>query len=152
MIPKAIRVFPLSKTKEPNVFGTVEMVYDFFCEYLLSRIPPGRFNIPTEKSYFEKNSLILFQYAEKKNEEKIIGHAVLLSDGCIPDNRYAGYIGYYLLDPDSIVIYNNPVSKEEIYKLWKKTLFQSKSKLDISKYDEYMTLLENEGNLKSRCP
>jgi hypothetical protein len=152
MIPKAIRVFPLSRTKEPNVFGTIEMVHDFFCEHLPSKIPPGRFNIPTEKSYFEKNSLTLFQYAEKKNEEKIIGHAALLSDGCIPDNRDTGYIGYYLLDPNSIVIYKNPISKEEIYKIWGKTLFQSKLKLDISKYDEYMMLLKNKGNLKSQCP
>ncbi|HEX9974530.1 MAG TPA: hypothetical protein VGD14_20855 [bacterium] len=152
MIPKAIRVFPLGKIKEPNVFGTIEMVYDFFCEHLPSRIPPGRFNIPTEKVHFEKNSLILFQYAEKKNEEKIIGHAVLLSDGCIPDKRYTGYIGYYLLDPDSIVLYKNPVSKEEIYKIWNKTLYRSKLKLATTKYNEYMTLLKNKGNLKSQCP
>ena len=146
MIPKAIRVFPLSKTKEPEAFGTIDKAYDFFCRYLPTRTPPGRFNIPTEKSVFEKNSLILFQYAEKKDQEKIIGHAVLISDGCIRDNSCTGYIGYYLLDPESIVIYSNPVTKEEIYKIWKKKLFQSKLKLDISKYDEYMSLLKNKGN------
>lgn len=146
MIPKGIRVFPLSKTKEPNVFGTINMVYDYFCNDLPSRTPPGRFNIPTELSHFEKDSLILFQYAERKDQEKIIGHAVLLSDGCVRDNRYPGYIGYYLLDLDSIVIYSNPVTKKEIYKIWKKKLFQSKLKLDVSKYDEYMSLLKNKGN------
>jgi hypothetical protein len=149
MNPKAIRVFPLSKTKQPKVFGTINMVHDFFCEVLPLRTPPGRFNIPSERSYFEKKSLILFQYAEKKDEEKIIGHAILSSDGCIPDNRNIGYIGYYLLDLDSIVIYKNPITKAEIFKIWKKKLFQSKLKLDISKYDEYMKLLKNKGNLES---
>ena len=146
MIPKAIRVFPLSKTKEPKVFGTINMVYDYFRRDIPSRTPPGRFNIPTELSHFEKGSLILFQYAEKKDQEKIIGHAFLLSDGCVRDSGYAGYVGYYLLDPDSIVIYSNPVTKKEIYKIWKKKLFESKLKLDVSKYDEYMGLLKNKGN------
>lgn len=146
MIPKAIRVFPLSKTSEPKAFGTIKKVYDFFCRDLPTRNPPGRFNIPTEKSFFEKNSLILFQYAEKKDEEKIIGHSILLSDGCVPDNHNPGYIGYYLLDIDSIVIYKATVTKHEICKIWKKKLFQAKLKLDVSKYNEYMSLLKNKGN------
>lgn len=152
MIPKAIRVFPLSKIKEPKAFGTIEKVYNYFCEDLPSRTPPGRFNIRPAKSYFENNSLILFQYAEKKDEEKIIAHSILISDGCVFDNRYSGYIGYYLLDPDSINVYNKPVTKKEIYKVWEKKLFQSRLLLDLSKYDEYIRLLENKGNLKSRCP
>jgi hypothetical protein len=49
MIPRAIRVFPLSKIRESGNFGTIEKVYDFFCSVLRARIPPGRFNIPTEK-------------------------------------------------------------------------------------------------------
>ena len=146
MIPKAIRVFPLSKTKEPKAFGTIGMVYNFFRRDLATRNPPGRFNIPKETSFFEKNSLILFQYAEKKDEEKIIGHSILLSHGYVPDNHNPGYIGYYLLDIDSIVIYQTPVTKDEIYKIWKKKLFQSKLKLDTSKYDEYMSLLKTKGN------
>jgi hypothetical protein len=146
MFPTAIRVFPLSKTKEPEDFGTIEKVYNFFREVLHSKDPPGRFNIPTEKSHFERNSLILFQYAEKKNEEKIIGHSFLLSDGCVPDKKYSGYIGYYLLDLDNTVIYKSLVTKEEIYKIWKKTLFQAKLKLDVKRYDEYLSLLKNKGN------
>lgn len=146
MIPKAIRVFPLSKIKEPEEFGTIEKVYNFFREGLPSRYPPGKFYIPTEKSHFERNSLILFQYAEKKNEEKIIGHSILLSDGCVPDNECTGYIGYYLLDLNNTVIYKTPVTKEEVYKIWKKTLFQAKHKLDVSKYGEYLSLLKNKGN------
>ena len=149
MIPRAIRVFPLSKTKEPDVFGTIGMVHDYFLEDLPSRTPPGRFNIPSEISSFARNSLILFQYAERKDEEKIIGQAILLSDGCVHDDSIAGYIGYYLLDPANIVIYNDPVTKDEIYEIWKKRLFQSKLDLDISKYAEYMKLLEHKGNLAS---
>ncbi len=149
MFPTAIRVFPLSKTKEPEDFGTIEKVYNFFHEVLRSKKPQGRFNIPTEISHFEKNSLILFQYAEKKNNEKIIGHATLRSDGCVLDNEEPGYIGYYLLDldKDKPVIYKSPVTKEEIYKIWKKKLFQAKLKLDVSKYDEYRSLLKDKGNL-----
>ncbi len=146
MIPKAIRVFPLSKTKEPDDFGTITKVHEYFLEKLKSENPPGRFDIPTEQSRFEKDSLILFQYAEIKDHEKIIGHAFLVSDGCVHDNSHEGYIGYYLLNLDSIVIYSNPVTKEEIYKIWKKKLFQSKLKLDVSKYDEYMNLLKIKGN------
>ena len=146
MIPKAIRVFPLSKTKEPKEFGTIEKVHNFFCKVLPTRNPPGKFYIRTEKSVFEKYSLILFQYAEKKNEEKIIGHSILLSDSYVPDSKYAGYIGYYLLDIDSIVLYKTPVTKEQIYKIWNKKLFQAKLKLDISQYDEYIRLLKNKGN------
>jgi hypothetical protein len=88
----------------------------------------------------------LFQYAEKKDEEKIIGHSILLSNGCVHDNHYSGYIGYYLLDIDSIIIYKAPVTKHEIYKIWKKKLFQAKLKLDVSKYDEYLSLLKDKGN------
>ena len=88
----------------------------------------------------------MFQYAEKKDEEKIIGHSILLSDGCVPDNHNPGYIGYYLLDIDSIVIYKATVTKHEICKIWKKKLFQAKLKLDVSKYNEYMSLLKNKGN------
>ena len=146
MIPKAIRVFPLSKTKEPKEFGTIEKVHDFFRKVLPSRNPPGKFYIYTERSVFEKYSLILFQYAEKKDEEKIIGHSILLSDGYVPDSEYAGCIGYYLLDIKSIVLYKTPVTKEEIYKIWNKKLFQAKPKLDVSKYDEYIRLLKNKGN------
>ena len=146
MIPSAIRVFPLSKTSEPEEFGTIEKVYNFFRNELPLRNPPGKFYIPTEKSHFEKKSLILFQYAEKKNEEKIIGHAILLSDGCVRNNERPGYIGYYLLDLDSIVIYKAPVTKEEIYNLWEKTLSQAKLKLDVSKYHEYMSLLKDKEN------
>jgi hypothetical protein len=148
MIPTAIRVFPLSKTKEPEVFATIEMVHDYFYRVLPSRTPPGSFLIPTEGSHFEKGSLILFQYAERKNEEKIIGHAVLLSDGCVHDDSHKGYIGYYLLDTATIMIYDNPVTKEEIYRIWQKTLFQSKLKLDLSKYDDYLRLLRKKGNLR----
>ena len=146
MIPRAIRVFPLSKKSEPKAFGTIQKVYDFFRKDLPARNPPGQFYIPTEKTVCEKHSLILFQYAEKKDEEKIIGHSILLSHGCIPDNHRTGYIGYYLLDIDSIVIYKAPITKHEIYKIWKKKLFQAKPKLDVSKYDEYMSLLKNKGN------
>ena len=70
----------------------------------------------------------------------------MLSNGCVLDNKEAGYIGYYLLNPDSIVIYKHPVSKAEIYRIWKKKLFQAKLKLDMSKYDEYMSLLKSKGN------
>ena len=149
MIPKAIRVFPLSKGKEPQVFGTIDRVHDYFLKDLPSRSPPGRFNIRSEGSYFEKTSLILFQYTEKRDEQKIIGHAVLLSDGYVRDDTDAGYIGYYLLDLDSIVIYGKPVTKEEIYRIWKKNLCQSKHILDISKYGEYMRLLQKKGIVRS---
>lgn len=152
MIPQTIRVFPLSKTKEPKEFGTIEKVYNFFLKELPSRTPSGKFYIPTEKSHFEKNSLILFQYAEKKNEEKIIGHSILLSDGCVLDNGCPGYIGYYRLDIKSCIIYKMPVTKKEIHKIWNKKLFQAKLKLDISKYDEYMKLLKHKGNIKKIGP
>ncbi|HOO36761.1 MAG TPA: hypothetical protein PLV78_00475 [Deltaproteobacteria bacterium] len=148
MISQTIRVFPLSKTKEREMFGTIEKVSYYFSNVLPARNPPGSFYIPNDRSNFEKESLILFQYAERKNDEKIIGHAVLLSDGCIHDSSRAGYIGYYLLDLSTIVIYDNPVTKEEVFKIWKKLLFQSKLNLDVSKYGEYMTLLKDKGNLR----
>ena len=146
MIPTSIRVFPLSRTSEPEEFGTIEKAHAFFQTELPSRNPPGKFYIPTEKSHFEQGSLILFQYAEKKNEEKIIGHSVLLSNGGVPDNEYPGYIGYYLLDLNKTVIYKTPIDKEDIFRLWRKKLGRSKLKLDVSKYSEYMTLLKNKGN------
>ena len=151
MTPKAIRVFPLSKTKEPEEFGTIDKVYKYFCGVLPSRTPPGRFNIPSEKSHFEKDSLVLFQYAEKKDEEKIIAHAMLVSDGCVLDRKLDGYLGYYLFDLNTINVYNNPISKDEIYNIWKKKLFMGKLRLYPSKYYEYERLLEKFGNLSSRC-
>ena len=151
MTPKAIRVFPLSKTKEPEEFGTIDKVYKYFCGVLPSRTPPGRFNIPSEKSHFEKDSLVLLQYAEKKDEEKIIAHAMLVSNGCVFDGKLDGYIGYYLFDLNTINVYNNPISKDEIYNIWKKKLFMGKLILDPSKYYEYERLLEKFGNLSSRC-
>ena len=151
MIPKAIRVFPLSKTKEPEEFGTIDKAYNYFCDVLPSRTPPGRFNIPSEKSHFEKDSLVLFQYAEKKDEEKIIAHAMLVSDGCVLDGELDGYIGYFLFGLNTINVYNNPISKDEIYNIWEKKLFQAKLKLDPSKYYEYKRLLKRFGNLASRC-
>ncbi len=151
MIPKVIRVFPLSKTKEPEDFGTIDKLYEYFCGVLPSRRPPGRFNIPSKRSHFEKNSLVLFQYAEKKDEEKIIAHAMLISDGCVPDGEVDGYIGYYVFDPNSINVYKNPITKDEIHNIWKRKLCQSKLRLDISNYCEYKRLLKKSGNLVSRC-
>jgi hypothetical protein len=68
MIPKAVRVFPLSKKSEPGAFGTILKVYDFFHRYLPKK--RGRFYIPTERTVFEKHSLILFQYAKKRMNRK----------------------------------------------------------------------------------
>ncbi len=144
MIPKTIRVFPLSKIKEPKDFGTLDKVYEYFCDLLPFKVPPGRFDIPSD-SHFEKNSLVLFQYTEKKGEGKIIAHAMLISDGCVFDGELDGYIGYYLLD--NIVIYKSPVTEEEIDHIWRgRRLCQAKHKLDVSKYSEYMSLLKIKGN------
>ena len=76
-----------------------------------------------------------------------MGHAFLKSNGCIFSNQVNGYIGYYMIDIDSIKIYKNPITKQEIYDIWGTTLGRAKSRLDISKYDEYMKLLEEKGNL-----
>jgi len=145
-LPTEIRVFPLSKIKERQHFETIEKLYEFFLEELPIRIPPGRFNIPQD-SNFKKDSLILFQYAQKKDEEEIVAHAFLKSNGCVFDSEVSGYIGYYVIDIDSIIIYNSPVTKNEIFEIWSKKLFQSKLKLDVSRFDEYMKLLEEKGNL-----
>lgn len=75
MTPSEIRVYPLSKEKEKEVFATIEKVRDYFCKDLPTRNPPGSFYIPSDNIKFKKDSLVLFQYAQKKNEEKIIGHA-----------------------------------------------------------------------------
>lgn len=152
MIPTAIRVFPLNKAKEHQAFGTREKAYNYFCHKLKSMVdPPGRFNIPYD-SKFKKGSLILFQYTERKEEEKIIAHAILISDGCIPSDKVNNYIGYYHFDVNSINFYNKPITKEEIFKIWRKCLYQrAKLKLDVSKYDDYRKLLKSKNNLKSRC-
>ncbi len=86
--------------------------------------------------------MILFQYAQE-----IIGHAFLKSNGCVIDKKEKGYIGYYEINMESIIIYNNPVTKEEIYEIWMKKLGQAKLKLEVSKYDEYLKLLEKKRNL-----
>lgn len=151
MIPSAIRVFPLSKIKEAQAFGTREKAFNYFCHELKSREnPPGRFNIPYD-SKFVKDSLILFQYTPRKNEEEIIAHAILISDGCIKSQDVEGYVGYYQLDVNSINSYNVPITKEEIYALWGKILWRSKWNLDISKYHDYMELLKRKDNLRSKC-
>ncbi|QTA83498.1 Uncharacterized protein dnl_59100 [Desulfonema limicola] len=151
MFPTEIRVYVLSKTKEREVFATIDMVEDYFCSDLPSRTPPGRFNIPSDQIIFKKGALILFQYAERKDEEKIVAHALLKSDGCVyvPGNDY--YIGYYQLDIKSINVYRNPVTKDEIFGIWKKKLLQAKLNLDVSKYDDYLNLLKKKNNLTSRC-
>jgi hypothetical protein len=152
MIPTAIRVFPLGRFKEPEAFGTREKAFNFFCYELKSREnPPGRFNIPFD-SKFIKGSLILFQYTERKDEEEIIAHAILISDGCVESNDVKDYVGYYHLDVDSINFYNTPVKKEDIFKIWRRCLYQrAKLRLDVSKYDDYMELLKRNNNLKSKC-
>lgn len=151
MKPEAIRVFPLSRTSEPEAFGTIEMALDFFCNYLPNRTPKGRFNIPSDIK-FKKNSLVLFQYIEKGEEPKIIAHAMLISDGCVYSNEEEGYVGYFVFEPESIHFYNNFVTKQEIYAIWQKNLgARVKLNLDVSKYDEYMSLLKNKGNTESMC-
>jgi hypothetical protein len=145
-LPTEIRVFPLSKIKERQHFRTIEKLYNFFLEELPQRIPLGRFNIPKD-SNFIKGSLILFQYAQKKDKEEIVAHAFLKSNGCVLNNDVNGYVGYYVIDMDSIIIYNTAITKKEIFEIWGKKLFQSKLKLDVSKFDEYMRLLEEKGNL-----
>jgi predicted HNH restriction endonuclease len=152
VIPNEIRVFPLSKTKETEAFGTLDKAYNFFCDILPSQAPPGRFNIPSANSHFRKNSLVLFQYSEKRNEEKIIAHATLISNGCVLDEKEKGYVGYYLFDPDSINVYHNPVTKNEIHNIWKKNLCRAKLNLNTSDYDKYVTLLETKGNLLTFFP
>ena len=59
---------------------------------------------------------------------------MLVSDGCVLDGKLDGYIGYYLFDLNTINVYNNPISKIEIYNIWKKKLFMGKLILDPSKY------------------
>ena len=151
MVPTEIRVYPLSKIKEKVAFGTIEKAEEYFCNDLPYRDPPGRFNIPSIYIEFKKGSLILFQYAEKKNEEKIIAHAKLLSDGCISDALDDYYIGYYLIDVESINFYRNAITKEEIIDIWDKKLSQAKLNLDVAKYEEYMELLKRKKNIKSKC-
>lgn len=118
MIPTEIRVYPLSKIKEKEVFATIEMVQDYFCRDLPSRNPPGRFNIPSNNIVFKKGALVLFQYTEIKGEEQIVAHAKLISDGYVHDKFDSYYIGYYLFDTARINFYNTPVSKKEIYNIW----------------------------------
>jgi hypothetical protein len=152
MIPTAIRVFPLGRTKEPQAFGTREKAVNFFCHELKSREnPPGRFNIPYD-SKFKKGSLILFQYTEREGREEIIAHALLISDGCILSDEVNNYIGYYQFDVNSINFYNTPVTKDEIFKICRRYLYQrSKLLLDVSKYDDYRELLKK-NNIRSKCP
>ena len=88
---------------------------------------------------------------KKKNEEKIIAHAKLLSDGCISDALDYYYIGYYLIDVESINFYRNAITKEEIIDIWNKKLSQAKLNLDVAKYEEYKELLKRKKNMKSKC-
>jgi hypothetical protein len=117
MKPTAIRVFPLSRIKEPETFWTRMNLSDYFCDRLKRKNPPGRFNIRSEQSKFIKGTSILFQYTERKNEEEIISHATLISDGCVRSKEYKGYVGYYRLDIDSINLYNTLVTKKEVYNI-----------------------------------
>lgn len=74
------------------------------------------------------------------------------SDGCIISTTDKNYIGDYQLDVDSINFYNKPITKEEILKIWRRSLYpRVKLKLDASNYDDYMELLKSKNNLKSRC-
>jgi hypothetical protein len=151
-MPTAIRVFPLGRYKEPEAFGTREKAFNFFCYELKSREnPKGRFNLPYDPKFIE-GSLILFQYTERKDEEEIIAHAILKSNGLIKNYTVKNYIGYYHLDVDSINFYNTPITKEEIFIIWHKCLYmRARLKLDVSKYDDYMKFLKCKNNLKSRC-
>ena len=152
MIPTEIRVFPLSRFKEPEAFGTKDKAFNFFCyELKLRENPPGRFNIRSNWFKFIEGSLILFQYTERKDKEEIIAHAILISNGYERSGDVEGYIGYYHLDLNSINFYNTPVKKDKIYKIWQKKLCRSRLKLDVSKYDDYMKLLKSKNNMKSRC-
>lgn len=151
MKPTGIRVFPLSRIKEPEAFGTRRNVFDYFCDRLKRKNPPGRFNIRSGQSKFLKGTLILFQYTERINEEEIIAHATLISDGCVKSEEYRGYVGYYHLDIDSINLYSTPVTKKEIYNIWQKDLWCSRLILDVAKYDDYVCLLKSKNNLKSMC-
>lgn len=150
MFPTEIRVYPLSKIKEKEDFGTIEKAEEYFCEKLPTRNPSGRFNIPSDHIEFKKDSLVLFQYAEKKDEEKIIAHASLISDGCIYRKDF-DYIGYYLFDINSINYYKNPVTRKQIFHVWHKKLCQAKLNLDVSKFNDYINLLKRRNNLKSKC-
>ncbi|MCI0696824.1 hypothetical protein L0337_33070 [candidate division KSB1 bacterium] len=151
MLPAAIRVLPLSRTSESEAFGSIENAVEFFCSYLPSRNPRGRFNIPSNTK-FKRDSLVLFQYMEERNEPKIIAHALLISDGCVYSNDEDGYVGYYVFEPGSINFYHGFVTKREIYEIWQKNLgARARLNLAVSKYDEYMSFLENRGNTKSRC-
>jgi len=150
MIPTAIIVFPLSRIKEPDAFGTREKAFNYFCYELKSREnPPGRFNIPSD-SKFLKGSLILFQYTERKGKEEIIADALLLSNGCIKSDEIKNYVGYYCIDVDSINFYRTPVTKEEIFSIWNKKLGRAKLQLDVSKYDDYRALFKSKGNIMRR--
>ena len=54
MFPTEIRVYPLSKIKEKEDFGTIEKAEEYFCEKLPTRNPSGRFNIPSDYIEFKK--------------------------------------------------------------------------------------------------
>ncbi len=151
MVPKEIRVYPLSKIKEKSVFGTIKKAEEYFCNDLPYRNPPGRFNIPSVHIEFKKGSLILFQYAERKDQEKIIAHAILKSNGCVSDAINDYYIGYYILDVESINFYRNAIAKEEVFDICKKKLSQAKANLCVSKYGEYTELLKRKKNVISKC-
>ncbi len=131
-----IRMLPMSEKDDEFTGKDIAFVQEWFLKTLPLKIYYAKRNMMNAKN----GTLVLFRY-----KSKVIACANLeYTIKCIKSNP--GYtVGYYF-DTYSIKTFV-PLDKNEIQNIWPKvkSYGQAVIRLDATKYDKFMSLIENHG-------
>lgn len=130
-----IRFLPNDKT----TFSTYEDIKEFFTETMVSRC--GKYFFPNKGMNCKESTLVFFQY-----DGKLIAAAMLKS--CVKntcyDEKNVEYKGYFIFDMETMVIFNEPITSDEIRNIDPafKAFSQSKRKMDMIYLDKILDLIK----------
>ncbi len=131
-----IRFLPNSNSDFPKY----EDFYNFLTQKMKER--NGRYNYPGQAMRCRDNTLVFFQY-----RGTLVASAFLLDTvrGKCYDESGNEYAGHYIFDMNTMVIYNPPITCEQIKAIDPKfTGFsQCKRKVDISLKSDLLNIISN---------
>ena len=133
-----IRFLPNSK----DVFPSYNDFTNFIKQTLVKR--NGRYNYPGHAMRSANNTLVFLQY-----DGKLVASSILLDTirGKCCDEVGNIYAGHYIFDMDTMVIYNSPITREQIEGIYNEFngFSQCKQQLDISLLEKLLKIVKTNG-------